>query len=259
MLVPYSLITLLVLALVFFVLAMEVGFRLGRRRTARTDDPERSHSNALQNATLGLLALLLGFTFAMSVERYNDRKIVIVAQANAISTAELRSRLLPPAQAQIAKRIFPAYVGAWLKYRAAVIDEKGLAAADAEASAIESQLWMLGQEAAAADPRSVPVGLYLAAMNDVIDSHEKRLHSVEDRVPEAVIFLLFGVSALALGQVAYGSGLSGRRWQNSNVLFAFIIALVLVIILDIDRPRRGAIQVSQESMVRVHNALTAGQ
>ena len=60
---------------------------------------------------------------------------------------------------------------------------------------------------------------------------------------------------LALGQVAYSSGLAGRRWQTSNVTFAFMIALVLIVILDIDRPRRGFIQVSQDSMLRLQESL----
>jgi hypothetical protein len=92
-------------------------------------------------------------------------------------------------------------------------------------------------------------------MNDVIDLHEKRHRSLEDRVPEPVFFMLFAVSLLALGQVAYSAGLTGRRRQVANVLFAFVIALVLVLIIDIDRPRRGLIQVSQDSMLRLKDSL----
>jgi len=70
-----------------------------------------------------------------------------------------------------------------------------------------------------------------------------------------VILLLFAVSTLALGQVAYSSGLRGRRNEVANITFAFVIALVLVIILDVDRPRRGLVQVSQESMIRLQESL----
>jgi hypothetical protein len=92
-------------------------------------------------------------------------------------------------------------------------------------------------------------------MNDVIDLHEKRHRSLEDRVPEVVFHLLFLVSAFALGQIAYSSGLNGRRHPVANVLFACCIALVLIIIMDIDRPRRGLIQVSQDSMLRLQESL----
>jgi hypothetical protein len=257
MLVYAGLITLLLAALAGFLLSMEVGFRLGQRRLANTDEPEKSHTNALQGATLGLLALLLGFTFAMAVSRYDVRKGVIVDQANAIGTAELRSRLLPAAQSGPARQLFRDYVDTWLEFRAAGIRKTAIDAAEARASRIEDQLWGLARDATAADPHSIVAGLYASAMNDVIDLREKRRRSIEDRVPAVVFYLLFAVSAFALGQIAYGSGLTGRRRPVANVLFACIIALVLTIIMDIDRPRRGLIQVSQESMLRLQQSLQA--
>ena len=74
-------------------------------------------------------------------------------------------------------------------------------------------------------------------------------------MPDAVILLLFAVSILALGQVAYSCGLSGRRRQLANLIFACLIALVLVIILDIDARAVGFIQVSQDSMLRLQESL----
>jgi hypothetical protein len=146
-------------------------------------------------------------------------------------------------------------VQAWLDYRTARIDLQAIAAAEQRAYAIENELWTIARDASTADPHSLPASLFTVAMNDVIDMHEKRVRSVEDRVPDAVIFLLFAVSVLALGQVAYSSGLRGRRNEIANVTFAFVIALVMVIILDIDRPRRGLVQVSHESMLRLERSL----
>jgi len=255
MLAETSLLTLLAIALVGFFICLELGFRLGQRRLDKTDDPEKSHTSALQGATLGLLALLLGFTFAMAVSRFDNRKSVILDQANAIGTAELRSRLLPAAQAEPAAKLFREYVDTWLSYRAAGTDLAQIKSSEARASEIENMLWNLAREATTADPHSIVAGLFVSAMNDVIDMHEKRHRSLEDRVPEVVFYLLFLVSAFAFGQIAYSSGLSGQRHPVANVLFACCIALVLVIIMDIDRPRRGLIQVSQDSMLRLQESL----
>ena len=252
-------ITLLLWAIAVFLVALEVGYRLGRRRQARTDEPDKTHTSALQGATLGLLALLLGFTFAMSVSRFDVRKTVIVDQANAIGTAELRSRLLPAPHAENAQRLFREYVEAWLLFKNVGVDIEAMNAAEAHAGQIEGQLWEIVRAVTAADPHSIPAGLFTAAMNDVIDLHEKRHRSLEDRVPEPVFFMLFAVSVLALGQVAYSAGLTGRRRQVANVLFAFVIALVLVLIIDIDRPRRGLIQVSHDSMLRLQQSLQQSQ
>jgi hypothetical protein len=255
MLFEFSLITLMLCALAIFLAALEVGYRLGQRRQDKTDEPDKTHTSALQGATLGLLALLLGFTFAMSVTRFDNRKTVIVDQANAIGTAELRSRLLGSPYAEKAAPLFRAYVDAWVKYKASGVDIATILAAEARATDIENQLWTMVRDVTAADPHSLPASLFTSAMNDVIDMHEKRNRSIKDRVPDAVIWLLFAISALALGQVAYSCGLNGRRRQVANVTFAFAIALVLTIILDIDRPRRGLVQVSQESMIRLQQSL----
>jgi CDP-diglyceride synthetase len=255
MLLEFRLVTLLLLTIAAFYAALEFGYRLGRRRHNPSNDPEKSHSNALQGATLGLLALLFGFTFAMAVSRYDNRKTVIMDQANAIGTAELRSRLLGSPYSERAAPLFRAYVQAWLDYRAAIVDLDAVKAAEQRAFDLENQLWSIARDASMASPQSHPAALFTAAMNDVIDLHEKRHRSIQDRVPDAVIILLFVVSIIALGQVAYSSGLNGRRWPVSNSTFAFMIALVLIVILDIDRPRRGFIQVSQDSMLRLQQSL----
>lgn len=257
MLFEIDLVMLLLGAIAAFLIALEVGYRLGRRRQDKTDEPDKSHTNALQGATLGLLALLLGFTFAMAVSRFDNRRTVILNQANAIGTAELRSRLLGAPYAEKAAPLFREYVDTWMRFRAATIDIAAIDAADAHAAQIENRLWGLARDATAADPHSLPAGLFASAMNDVIDMHEVRHRSIKDRVPDAVIYLLFAVSTLALGQVAYSSGLSGRRRQVANITFAFVIALVLVIILDVDRPRRGFVTVSQDSLLRLQESLNA--
>ena len=58
-----------------------------------------------------------------------------------------------------------------------------------------------------------------------------------------------------MGLVAYSCGLSGRRRASPNLTFAFLIALVLIIIIDIDRPRAGFVRVSQESLIRLQQSL----
>ena len=60
--------TFLVLGLlVVLLLAGEAGYRYGRKRRSRTDDLSRSQTVTIQAAILGLLGLLLGFSFAMAV------------------------------------------------------------------------------------------------------------------------------------------------------------------------------------------------
>lgn len=238
-----------------FVVALEVGFRLGVRRQANTDEPDKSHANTLHGAVLGLLALLLGFTFAMAVSRYETRKTLMIEQANAIGTAALRGSLLPPPHGDRAAALFSEYVDSRLQYNAAGRDDAKVAAAEVRAARIEKELWDISRILLTEDPRSQPASLYTQALNQMFDIRESRRFALNDRVPLAVTVMLFLVSMTAMGLVAYGCGLTGRRRPLANLTFACLIALVLTIILDIDAPRVGFVTVSPESLLRLQESL----
>ena len=242
-------------AIVAFAIALEVGYRIGARRQANSDEPDKTHANTLHGAVLGLLALLLGFTFAMSVSRFETRKTLIVDQANAIGTASLRGSLLPaPYPARVAPLI-RAYVDGRMQYNVTRADDPALAGIENGAGTIENQLWEISRLVLADDPHSQPGALFAQALNDVFDLREKRRFALDDQVPGAVVFLLYAVSLAALGLVSYACGLSGHRRPLANLTFAVLIALVMVIILDIDRPRQGFVTVSQQSFLRLQQSL----
>lgn len=247
--------SLFLAAIAGFAVALEVGFRIGRRRQANSDEPDKSHANALHGAVLGLLALLLGFTFAMAVSRYETRKTLMVDQANAIGTVSLRARLLPEPHAAQAAPLVRAYTESRMRYNVTRSEDPALADIENRAGKIENQLWEIARHVTSEDPHSQPGSLFTQALNDMFDLREKRRFALDDKVPNAVVFLLFAVSLTALGLVSYSCGLSGHRRPLANMTFAVLIALVLVIILDIDRPRQGFVTVSQESFLRLQQSL----
>jgi hypothetical protein len=246
---------LLLGAIGVFVIALEVGYRLGVRRQVRADEPDKTHANALHGAVLGLLALLLGFTFAMAVSRYEERKTLMTDQANAIGTAALRGKLLPHPHADRSAVLFREYVDSRLQYNTAGRDDAMVETAEARASKLEDELWGISRTLLTEDPRSQPASLFTQALNEVIDIREKRRFALNDRVPGAVTVMLFIVSMVAMGLVAYGCGLTGRRRPLANLTFACLIALVLTIILDIDAPRVGFVTVNPESLLRLQQSM----
>lgn len=246
---------MLLLAIGVFVAALEMGYRLGQRRQAKSDESDKTHANALHGAVLGLLALLLGFTFAMSVSRYENRKTLMVDQANAIGTAWLRGKLLPQPYAARSDALFRNYVESRLQYNAAGRDDGAIAAVEARAATIENELWEISRALFAEDPRTHPTNLYTQALNEVFDIREERRFALDDRVPFAVTVMLFLVSLSAMAMVSYSCGLNGRRRALANLTFACLIAVVLVIILDIDAPRVGFVQVSQDSLIRLQQSM----
>lgn len=253
-------IALFFVAVAIYLLAIETGFRLGlKHRTEADEDGARTHVTGLQSALLGLLALLLGFTFAMAVNRYDLRKSLVLEEANAISKVYWRSQLAPePTRTELAK-LLRDYVKARVELHAVEEDPAALAVLDGATERLEQEIWARAAsvQGPGATGNAATGALFIAAINDMIDVHEKRRVALENHVPEAVLNLLFVVSVGAIGFIAYSCGLSGRRRYVSTVIFATLIAFVLTFIRDVDQPQAGLVTVGQESMLRLKDRLDA--
>ena len=78
--------------------AAEIGAWLGRRGNANKE----TDISTLTGAALGLLALLLGFSFSLALSRFDARRNLVLEEANAIgSTANFALMLPPSAQGPI--------------------------------------------------------------------------------------------------------------------------------------------------------------
>src|SRR5262249_6552054 len=153
-------------------LASEIGFRVGRRRRPSVDDTTRANVSSVQAAMLGLLALLLGFTFALSAERFAARKKVVLDEANAIGTTYLRSRFLEEPRRDRVAALLRRYVDARIAF--ADTDEARRLAAERRIRDLDRQLWdeCVGASHDATHP--VLVGLFAETLNQLIDLDEKR-------------------------------------------------------------------------------------
>jgi hypothetical protein len=127
-------------------------------------------------------------------------------------------------------------------------------AASAAAARLHAQLWTL-VERVVGQGAGAPAVPFLQAVNDVITVNGKRSAALDNHVPETVLHLLAGVALVAMGFIAYAYGLTGRRRHSAALIYALLIAVVLTVIVDLDRPRSGFIRVSEDSMVRLQATL----
>lgn len=243
----------LVALVALFALASEIGFRAGRRHARRVRDRE-PQVGTIQGAMLGLLALLLGFSFAMAQSRYDARRALVVKEANAIGTAYLRAQLLPKPEAQEVADALRRYVEARLERLSERVNEASLRAVLAESERLHAYLWERAVSASRKDPRPV-VNLFITALNEVIDLHGARLAAFRNHVPDAVFLLLYFVAAVAMGITGYASGLEGQRSFWPTLTTTVLIAVVITTVMDLDRPRRGLITVSQQSMIDLRESM----
>jgi hypothetical protein len=247
----------LALALLLAV-AAEAGRRLGQSQRHPSAAREEAQFTSIEGALLALLSLLLGFTFAMALSRFEYRKELVVQESNAIGTAALRARLLPRAERDAALGLLGRYVEVRLQTvlqtaQSSPERQRG----DAEAAQLHARLWAVAAAVAAMDPRSVTYGMFAQSVNQLIDVKSQRDVAVANHVPESVLLLLCGIAALSAGILGYGNGLVGIRNRIPAAVYAVVIVLVVLLIVDLDRPQQGLARVSQESMLRVQALLNA--
>lgn len=247
----------IVIALLLFILiflANEVGHFVGRRFVKRANDDIKSQTNGIQAGILGLLALLLGFTFSMAIQRFDDRTQSVINESNAIGTVLLRTKLLPRDYPAKTRELIQSYID--LRLEASKLD---VTAPEEQKRVIrqtgekQEELWAKAVEAVDIDPRPVTTGMFVSALNDMIDAQGKRNALTKMHVPEVIFYLLFIVFIAAGALMGYARGLSTRTSRLPIVIFTFLIVMVVFIIIDLDRPKRSLIQVNQESMMSLKN------
>ena len=236
---------------VLFFLASEVGFQIGRIRRADVDESGKSQINTLQAAILGLLALLLGFTFSMVLSRFDAREQMVLEESNAIGTCYLRAQMLPEPQKTEISKLLRQYVDVRLE----VVRTGNLQEIVSRSEKLHDQLWSQAVATEKKEPQRLITLLFIQSLNDVIDIHSGRLRAVLDQVPDMVWVLLFVLTIFAMGMIGFGSGLGKGHQLIPRLVVAVLIALVVLVIMDLGQPQRGLIRVSQHSMMMLRDSI----
>ena len=226
-------------------LAIEVGYYVGRLRVRR-GVPEKADSIAAMHGTiLALLAFILAFTFGMASTRYDARKRLVLTEANAIGTSFLRADLLPSPFDTEMKTLLREYVDTRLE---AVRPDKRDAAL-ARSEELHALLWSQAVQVSREAPGSYGLLLFTPSLNEVIDLHAERVvAAIYDRLPAGVWAVLYLVAILAMLAMGYHLALTDSRRSITSVALALAFSLVIVLIVDLDRPQGGVLTVGQQAM-----------
>jgi hypothetical protein len=244
------------LLLLSMLVAMELGHLIGRRRSVSLKNEAKEHINDIQASVLGILALLLGFTFSLSLQRYDSRSDLVVEEANAIGTAYLRVQLLPEAMREDARQLLSNYVDLRVEESTlSLVQNAEREALMSRTSKLQSLLWTKAQKGVEADMNVYPPALFVESVNDLIDSYGKRNAALNRHVPEVVLVLLYCTFLMAGGIVGYATGVAEHRPSFASYLMVLLMVMLVFIILDLDRPRRGLIEVSQQPLVSLQSSI----
>lgn len=237
------------------LLAFESGLFLGKRHQLVSEPEDRSPIGSIVAATLGMLAFLLAFTFGLAATKFDERRTLVIEEANAIGTTYLRAGYLSDPYRKEIKSLLKEYVS----LRIEAITPGNLVEAIKRSEDVQDKLWMQATAVAEKYPNSVVAGLFIQSLNQVIDLHAKRVHiGVRFRIPFVIWSILYFVTILAIGTVGYQIGLTNARYIGITILLILTFSAVIILIADLDRPQEGFIKVSQQSLIDLFDKFKNG-
>ena len=250
-----SLTGVMLFVLISLTLASLAGYAIRRfelRRAARLEEEvEHSQESYLVGSMLGLLALLLAFSFSMALDRYEERRHLVVQEANAIGTAYLRAQMLDEPHRSRLSGLLVEYTDNRIELASASPGAgKPLVARN---DRLLTDIWAAVTASRESALRQGITTALLMTYNEVIDLDTERKVARQMRVPTAVLMLLYGfllMAALVLGYV-----LEERRGRMGAGVLFLILSLYIGIISDLSRPAAGSIIESQEPMVMLRASM----
>ncbi len=240
-------VSILIIILLMFA-ALEVGYRVAIKERGTWKNPEAGGGHAVQTALLALLGLILAFTMASGVNRNQIRKQVVIHEANALGTAFSRADLMAePGRTELKQAL--------LDYSRTRVFEQGEVILTEQREEIiqktlqsQSKLWPITKRVMEQIQPDPIEALLVAAVNDVLDVHTSRVAASFDTLPTSVLWMLVFIAMVSVGIGGFNAGISDRLSRGRQTALILVLASVLIVLMDLDRPNDGLIQVSQRSI-----------
>jgi hypothetical protein len=247
-----------VVFLAVLLVAVAVGHRIGTWLRTRHRTVASSELSTVQTALLGLLGLLLAFTYSFVASRWDARKRAVVDEADALGTAYLRTQFRSGPAAEQLRALLREYTRSRIVTDDIARTCQQLQAAMAHSQQVRNELWPAAIQLKGDSAPTTLDALLFASLNEVVDRHTQRWAAARDRLPVIILAMLAAVAVLSLGLVGFSGGLTARRGSYFTIALAVVISAVLLVIIDLDRPGRGIVRVSQEPLIDALESMEAG-
>jgi hypothetical protein len=212
----------------------------------------REDFNTILVTTLTLNGLIIGFSFSMAINRYEQRKNYEEAEANAIGTEYSRASLLPSEAADNVRTLLRQYLDLRVSFYSAR-GESQLLQINSHTEESQSALWTAVSDAAAAHPTPI-IALTVAGMNDVLNAQGYTQAAWWNRIPVGAWILMAAIALISHILLGYGAQ-HAKAESPLFVVLPFVIAVSFLLIADIDSPRSGLIRVKPQNLISLAASL----
>jgi|WetSurSiteA1Bulk_404760.scaffolds.fasta_scaffold00144_13 hypothetical protein len=232
-----------------------IGRRYGTYHIKKSGELKNAPVGTVVAAAFGTLAFFLAFVFQISANRYNERKVLLLEEVTNIRRTYLQAGLLAEPIRSDTRRLLAEYVDLRVNMGK---DKAKLNLAISRSQQILDILWGYAETLAAQDRSSEVYSLFTTSLNDLVDNYNHRVTmALEYRIPAVILWILFIVGFFSMLTLGYQFGISGNGSSRINVVLAFIFAVVMFLIISLDRPELGIAKLNQKPLLTLQKQLQA--
>ena len=226
------------------LVCLEIGWRFGKRDLA-SGDVSMSGISAMDGAVFALLGLFIAFTFSAAVARFETRRHVVVEESNVIGTAWLRLDMLPSEIQPSVRDLFRRYTKSRIAVYEKLPDLNAAKQELAKGAELQNQIWAQAVSAARISPSPTVAMAVLPSLNQMFDIANSRTMSAKMHTPKVVFILLLALSLVSSVFAGYNMASEKKRNWLHVLGFALVLALSVYMIVDLEYPRLGIIQIDK--------------
>lgn len=220
------------------VVAYRLGVYLGKRNAALKQEGHLGRVSNIQAGLMGLLGVMLAFSFSLSSQRYEKRRQLVIQESMNIGTAYFRAGLLPDPLKRDVRNLLEKYLDERINYYQPENSYENKSEFQKKSESLHVQIWAKTAEIGKKAP-TLNTNITILALNDMIDISGNISSEFQSHVPQFILLLLVFISVCTILIMGYTDGLSSEK----NIVFAIILNLVLcsilLLIIDMDRPTSG--------------------
>lgn len=249
----YTFMGMLFLVILFLLnlFSLLLGYKYSKKYKLKQDSPKEGSMQIIEGSMFALLGLLLAFTFASAINKFDHRRTLIIEEANAIGTLYLRFDLLPMENRDNARQALKTYLDLHIKAYQAIPNIQNAEHYLDESHKWQAVIWNEATNGCAKVKNNYACMLVIPALNQVFDIENMRIKNLQMHPPKYIFVLLIFVALVATFFI--GSHIHGRKGTSilHIISYSLVISLIIFTIIDMEYPRLGFIRVDSFDQVLI--------
>lgn len=228
---------------VLFFFSVKIGYRIGIWRKTHIEQNQFNIVKVAEGTVFALLGLLVAFSFSGAYDRFENRKLKIIDEINAIEVVYHRIDLLKPSVQTNLRNLIKHYVDERIATYGRIAEFKDIWNELDYTKSLQNEVWLTAVSAVQQTNDHAATLLFINAINNMLDLANTRMLITRVHPPLPIFLLLIGLGALSSFLIGYS--MAKKKVYNSlyTICFVAITAFTLYIIIDLEFPRLGMLRV----------------